>query len=425
MSALKSITVKIDVDNANDGTSISPLTLLQRIPQWSELIETDSVNEPDLAQSIAYQQTYDRWKLFPNIISDVSGPFEYTVSDVVFQAGDAKTATYCDTFSTNITMNLNAGMLKVKYWRSSEPVRFEFSSAVAFSEKTVDFENRDLVHGSVFYINDTKIYFPVKDFSASYSVTEVTALINQYTSATGVTATTDGSSYIDLSTSDVHEFTMLLNEQMLKSGDDDFVQSVVYQSVIRCPIFTTYPKASLTLDTTTDVNATTNVFTSVAHGLIDDDIVVLTGADLPAPLAAATNYYVVTATDDTFQLSATSGGAAIDITDTGTGTFSVLASGVTGSNGAYQYEPVTFPVNARWMDRYTGEPADPTEQFTNSGGNTIEPYDIVRAQPEYDRRTNPATNEYSNFYITPSFATAADAEAVLTIDNTEFSRNYY
>jgi hypothetical protein len=66
----------------------------------------------------------------------------------------------------------------------------------------------------------------------------------------------------------------------------------------------------------------TDLITSVAHGLIAGDrIRVSTDTTLPAGMAAATNYFVIASglTADAFKVSATSGGATIDITDNGTG----------------------------------------------------------------------------------------------------------
>lgn len=70
----------------------------------------------------------------------------------------------------------------------------------------------------------------------------------------------------------------------------------------------------------TDV--TNNTITSIAHGLTNGTVVrVLSfaGGALPGGLAEDTRYFVVGATADTFQLSATSGGVAIDITSAGSG----------------------------------------------------------------------------------------------------------
>lgn len=70
------------------------------------------------------------------------------------------------------------------------------------------------------------------------------------------------------------------------------------------------------------VDAGTDTITSAGHGLSDGDPVPVsnTGGALPAGLAAGTTYYVINSTADTFQLSTSEGGAAVDITDTGSGT---------------------------------------------------------------------------------------------------------
>lgn len=67
-----------------------------------------------------------------------------------------------------------------------------------------------------------------------------------------------------------------------------------------------------------------DLFTSAAHGYVDTDRVIVTaeptaGLSLPTGVVEGTLYYVVTATADTFQLSATSGGAAITLTSDGNG----------------------------------------------------------------------------------------------------------
>ncbi len=68
-------------------------------------------------------------------------------------------------------------------------------------------------------------------------------------------------------------------------------------------------------------DAATDVITSTAHGLTNTQAVILVSSTtLPAGLAANTVYYVRDATTDTFKLATSSGGIAIDITDTGTGT---------------------------------------------------------------------------------------------------------
>jgi len=68
--------------------------------------------------------------------------------------------------------------------------------------------------------------------------------------------------------------------------------------------------------------AATDICTGKGRNLMDGTCVRLSnsGGALPAGLAANTDYYVVSASGATFKLAAMAGGAAIDITDTGTGT---------------------------------------------------------------------------------------------------------
>jgi len=93
---------------------------------------------------------------------------------------------------------------------------------------------------------------------------------------------------------------------------------------------------------TTDVNTTTNVFTSTAHGLVN-------GAELNynnqggttiTGLTSGTDYFVVNKTTDTFQLALTLGGAAIDISGTGNNSQTFASTGqydLTGTGNNDQY----------------------------------------------------------------------------------------
>lgn len=65
---------------------------------------------------------------------------------------------------------------------------------------------------------------------------------------------------------------------------------------------------------------TNNTITSSAHGLADNDRVIVynvLGETIPAGLTEGTVYYVVNSTTDTFKVSTTSGGSAVDITGQG------------------------------------------------------------------------------------------------------------
>lgn len=68
-------------------------------------------------------------------------------------------------------------------------------------------------------------------------------------------------------------------------------------------------------------DAGTDVCTSSSHGLANGDVLLLTTSNtLPGGLAVETPYFVRDVTTHTFKLAATSGGSAINITSTGTGT---------------------------------------------------------------------------------------------------------
>jgi hypothetical protein len=67
-------------------------------------------------------------------------------------------------------------------------------------------------------------------------------------------------------------------------------------------------------------SASGSILTATNHNLTNGAIVQLTTTGtLPAPLAVLTNYYVINVSGATLQLSLTSGGSAITLTDTGSG----------------------------------------------------------------------------------------------------------
>lgn len=77
------------------------------------------------------------------------------------------------------------------------------------------------------------------------------------------------------------------------------------------------PNGTITVDTTTDEIIRT------AHGVpVNDRVHFTTSGTLPAPLSASTVYCVISVTTDRYKISTTCGGAAIDITNTGSGTHS-------------------------------------------------------------------------------------------------------
>lgn len=85
------------------------------------------------------------------------------------------------------------------------------------------------------------------------------------------------------------------------------------------------------------VNTSTEICTSNGHNLHNGDpVTVASSGTLPAGLTAGPTYWVISATTDTFQLAATPGGAAINLTTAGTGTHSFSVSD--GTTDAYQVD---------------------------------------------------------------------------------------
>lgn len=92
-------------------------------------------------------------------------------------------------------------------------------------------------------------------------------------------------------------------------------------------------------------DATADTFESPAHGFVNGDAVVVwavSGLSLPTGVVEGTVYFVVTATTDDFQLSATSGGAAINITAIGGGFAQKLVAEVFGAQGTHQVSAITL-----------------------------------------------------------------------------------
>jgi hypothetical protein len=94
--------------------------------------------------------------------------------------------------------------------------------------------------------------------------------------------------------------------------------------------------------------ATSDTITSNGHGLVDTDRVTLQavfGEALPTGLGATTVYYVISSATNTFQLSLTSGGAAVDITAVGELAFQKVIPEVFGSQGTLTLDTLTLDLN--------------------------------------------------------------------------------
>lgn len=113
-----------------------------------------------------------------------------------------------------------------------------------------------------------------------------------------------------------------------RTTDDPYTSLVNIKGFKEVREFPNFAAAGSTTPADTFTAATSDVVTPTSqtkpNGRFEfnngDRVRLTTSGTLPAALALATDYYVILATATTLKLSATLGGSAVDITDTGTGT---------------------------------------------------------------------------------------------------------
>ncbi|QIM20541.1 hypothetical protein G7075_04310 [Phycicoccus sp. HDW14] len=103
-------------------------------------------------------------------------------------------------------------------------------------------------------------------------------------------------------------------------------EQLVSQLARRFAVEVKNPSAPTT-EVTATATATTDNITKTNHGLSIGDQVTFAGTLAP-PLAAATVYYVVAVSTNTFQVSATPGGTKVDISADGSANYTVVADWV-------------------------------------------------------------------------------------------------
>lgn len=89
------------------------------------------------------------------------------------------------------------------------------------------------------------------------------------------------------------------------------------------------------------VNASTNRLLANAHGIAPNEalFVAVTGGTLASPLSTATRYFAVNVTANDLQVSLTPGGAAVDLTTTGSGTQRIVQHGKFANIDNFRAEP--------------------------------------------------------------------------------------
>lgn len=110
-----------------------------------------------------------------------------------------------------------------------------------------------------------------------------------------------------------------------------------YNDSDTCVLYTRTGTTQSTVEAGSSCTATnaTNKFTATSHGLVNTDRVEITGTTVPTGITDGKVYYVVGVSGSDFQVSLTSGGSAVAISDDGTSVyFKEWSAGVTDPNGS-------------------------------------------------------------------------------------------
>lgn len=105
------------------------------------------------------------------------------------------------------------------------------------------------------------------------------------------------------------EFELLASDTL--SGGNVLNPVVIGSSAVLTPA-----QVGITNIACTVANAT-ETFTSNGHGLQNGNAIWIAGSTTPAGITPSTTYYVINRTDNTFQVSASFGGAAVNVTSDG------------------------------------------------------------------------------------------------------------
>jgi hypothetical protein len=167
--------------------------------------------------------------------------------------------------------------------------------------------------------------------------------------------------------------------------------------------------------TAANVDTGADTFTITAHGLQNGQRVQFTTSNtLPSPLAANTDYYVLSATANTFQVTATVGGAAVNLTTQGTGTHSVKPARpvtVSGTSTAVQiFSSTTNPLEG--LASFLVQRTSPSMGEGVYRAFTIDTVDQARViQLSFDYKYDSGT--YNNVNSTPG----TDSDMIVMIQD--------
>jgi hypothetical protein len=121
-------------------------------------------------------------------------------------------------------------------------------------------------------------------------------------------------------------------------------------------------------------DATGDTFTANAHGLANDTRVWISAGTLPTGFSANTNYYVIATAANTFQLSATQGGSAVNASSAGAGIVVTVQYDykVELGTGVIQFYPgASFTEGDSLRANYTAGASEITYAFTNPNRDVV------------------------------------------------------
>jgi hypothetical protein len=174
--------------------------------------------------------------------------------------------------------------------------------------------------------------------------------------------------------------TDAVNRQYADSVAQGLTVKIASRAASTANFLSTYNNTS---EVITAVDVATDTLTSNSHAFTDGDRVRVasTGGSTPGGLPAGTTFFVVGSTLNTFQLSATDGGAAQDIVNTGSGTITVTHSlylEATG-NGAIQIDDVALVADDRVVLKDQTDQTQNGVYVVSQAGSATEPAVLTRA----------------------------------------------
>jgi hypothetical protein len=200
-----------------------------------------------------------------------------------------------------------------------------------------------------------------------------------------------------------------------------------------------------TAKTISNVNTSTNTLTANNHGHSNGDIVYVVTQDaasvMPGGISPSRGYFVVGATSNTFQVSTTLGGGAVDITTTGSGNLSVctiptqgnFGGDLSGLRGTAPPVLFDFSINGHtnaavnWCEAFStvvdSKPWTSLSQTASSvDGTTVNGNTVLRINcTAHGARTNHRLGFYTTGDAPGGLTTATQEYYVYLLDNNSFA----